>query len=180
MALFQRSLTAAVAAAALAGAFALPASAQPAAPTAGPAATAPAARHQAPDFAKRHAERTERMKTLLQLQPNQQAAWDKYVQATTPQPRPAADERPDLRKLTTPERLDLAQKMRKEHTAHAEQRDQATRSFYNSLNASQQKAFDELTAHRPGKFHRGGQGERMGHQPGHPHGPAGQPMGRGA
>lgn len=48
MALFPRSLTAAVAAAALAGAFALPASAQPAAPTAGPAATAPAARHQRP------------------------------------------------------------------------------------------------------------------------------------
>ena len=185
MAIFQRTLTAAVAAAALTGVFTASAWAQaepqlPATPVAA-AAGHPAHRGQPADFAQFHAERNERLKTILQLQPQQEAAWEQYVKATTPAPRAERQApRADLRKLTTPERLDLAQKMRKEHTAHAEQRDQATRSFYNSLNPSQQKAFDELTAHRPGKFHRGGQGERMGHQPGHPHGPAGQPMGRGA
>ncbi|MBD9403015.1 Spy/CpxP family protein refolding chaperone [Comamonas sp. CMM02] len=175
---FQRTLTATVAAAALAGTFALSANAQ----TAQPAVSAPAhsavqhsPRHTAPDFAKFHAERTERMKTLLQIQPNQQAAWDKYAKAITPEPRTKAHgERADLRKLTTPERLDLAQKLRKERSAKAEQRDQATRSFYSSLNPSQQKAFDELTARHPGKHHAGSGAKRMDGKRGHHgHGPAG-------
>jgi len=178
---FQRTLTATIAAAALAGTFALSANAQPAQPAvSAPAHTAAeqGPRHAKPDFAKFQAERTERLKTLLQIQPNQQAAWDKYAKAITPEPRTKAPgERPDLRKLTTPERLDLAQKLRKERTAKAEQREQATRSFYSSLNTSQQKAFDELTAQHPGK-HRGGPNGHRGHaKPGaqHGHGPAGHP-----
>lgn len=187
MAFFQRTLTAAVAATALAGAFALPAFAQ--APAVQPAttATAPAPhtgkhmgqRHTAPDFAKLHAERNERLKTLLQLQPNQQATWEQYVNATAPAPRTQQPgERPDLRKLTTPQRLDLAQQLRKERTAKAEQREQATRSFYSSLNASQQKAFDTLSQRTPGgKHHTGHGGKRFDHQRGshHGHGPAGHP-----
>lgn len=176
---FQRTLTAALAATALVGAFSLSAQAQTApAPTAA-APQAAAAQHgtraKPVDFAQRHAQRSEHLKTILQLQPNQQAAWDKYVQSTTPTPRakPSAD-RVDVRKLTTPERLDLAQKLRKERTAKAEQREQATRSFYASLNASQQKAFDAVTAHHPRPHHKAGQrGQRMGHDKAAHHGPAG-------
>ena len=177
---FQGTLTAAIAVAALAGSFSLSASAQAVTPQ-GPAAqqTAPHHGHRAKpvDFAKFHAERADRLKTLLQLQPNQQAAWDKYVKATTPAPRAKpAGERPDLRKLSTPERLDLAQKLRKERAAHAEQRDQATRAFYSSLNSSQQKAFDVATVRQPGK-HKAGPGARghHGHGPQHGHGPAAHP-----
>lgn len=172
---FQRTLTATVAAAALAGTFALSANAQPAASAPAHAAGQHSPRHAAPDFAKFQAERTERLKTLLQIQPNQQAAWDKYAKAITPEPRTKAQgDRSDLRKLTTPERLDLAQKLRKERTAKAEQRDQATRSFYSSLNPSQQKAFDELTARHAGKHHAGPGGQRMDGKRGHHgHGPAG-------
>lgn len=172
---FQRTLTAALATTALVGAFSLSANAQPAPATTGasPHATAHQHGHSAKpvDFAQRHAQRSEHLKTILQLQPNQQAAWDKYVQATTPTPRakPAAD-RADLRKLTTPERLDLAQKLRKERTAKAEQREQATRSFYASLNTSQQKAFDTVTAHHPGQHKAGQRGHRMGHHHGPQHG----------
>lgn len=185
MALFQRTLTATVATAALLGSFAFSAHAQPApaqGPAAAPAHTAP---HHGPrgktmDFAKFQADRTERMKTLLQIQPNQQAAWDQYAKAITPQPRAkTAGERPDLRKLTTPERLDLAQQLRKERTAKAEQRDQATRTFYTSLSASQQKAFDELTAQRHGP-RKAGHGQRAGNHHGkhhsHGHGPAAHPV----
>ena len=164
MALFQRTLTAAIAATALAGAFSLPAVAQtqaaPAAPAtaehahpmkhraAHPGAHAP--RHA--DFAKQHAARLERTKTLLQLQPQQQAAWDKYVAATTPQPRTSPQPRPDLGALDTLQRLDLQQRLRQERNAQAEQREAATRSFYSSLNPQQQKAFDALALgqHRPG------------------------------
>lgn len=168
---FQRTLTAVIATAALAGTFALSAQAQPApaaATSAAPIAHQHGQRAKPVDMAQRHAERTERLKTILQIQPNQQAAWDKYVQAITPQPRAKAEgERPDLRKLTTPERLDLAQKLRKERVAKAEQREQATRSFYSSLSNSQQKAFDELTAqrhakHKAGKRHHGPHGQAHG------------------
>lgn len=180
MAIFQRTLTAAVAAAALAGTFAIQVHAQPAQPqaataTAAPAEVQPRFRGQPADFAKLHAERTERLKTILQIQPNQEAAWDKYVKAITPEPRSQARaERPDLRTLTTPERLDLKQKLRKERMAKAEQREGATRSFYGSLNPSQQKAFDAMGAERRG-MHKPGHGQRFDHKrgPHHGHGPAG-------
>lgn len=180
MAIFQRTLTAAVAAAALAGSFALSAQAQPAPaqPAAAAAHAAPqhAPRHaQAVDLAKVHAERSERLKTLLQLQPNQQAAWDQYVKATTPQPRAKPQgERKDLRQLTTPERLDLAQQLRKERTAKVEQREQATRSFYSSLNPSQQKAFDTLSAHQPDAKRGHGKHFAQPRGPHHGHGHPGQ------
>ena len=94
----------------------------------------------------------EHLKTVLQIQPAQQAAWDSYVKAMEPRPRAKQQsERPDLRKLTTPERLDLAQQLRKERNAQAERRDQATRSFYASLTPSQQKAFDAISAQRHGR-----------------------------
>lgn len=185
---FQRTFAAAIATAALLGSAAFSAHAQPQAPAAAP--THPASAHaahgqRAPvDFAKFHTDRMEHLKTVLQIQPGQQAAWDQYVKAITPVPRakPQGD-RPDLRKLTTPERLDLAQKLRKERTAKAEQRDQATRSFYASLNASQQKAFDAISAQRHGKpgMHKAGHGKRFdgprgpqhhGHGPAHPAAPA--------
>lgn len=180
MAIFQRTLTAAVAAAALTGVFTASAWAQaepqlPAAPVTAAAghpghAGHPAHRGKPADFAQFHAERNERLKTILQLQPQQEAAWEQYVKATTPAPRAERQApRADLRTLTTPERLDLAQKMRAERTAKAEQRDKATRTFYRSLNPSQQKAFDALNVHALGKHHTG-HGQRMGH-PGHRHGP---------
>lgn len=185
---FQRTLTAAFAAAALAGSFAISANAQtaPVPSTAAPAAHAtsqhgPRATHgQTHDVAKRHAQRNEHLKTILQLQPNQQAAWDQYVKATTHEPRAKHEgQRPDLRKLSTPQRLDLAQKMRQERMAKAEQREQATRTFYSSLSASQQKAFDTVTAHRHGQpgMHKAGFGKRMegAHGPHHGHGRAGHP-----
>lgn len=176
---FQRTLSAAIATAALAGSFTIAAHAQTAAaPTAAPAAAtapAPAVHHQGKrahktvDFAKVHAERAAHLKTILQLQPKQQADWDKYVQATTPAPRNHAEsKRPDMRKLTTPERLDHAQQLRKARTAKAEQREQATRSFYSSLTTSQQQAFDAVTAQRHGKHFAGtGKAHHRGQHHGH-------------
>lgn len=168
----QRTLTATVAAAALLGSFAFSSNAQTASPSS-PVAEAthskPAHAHRADkkDIAKSHAERTERLKNLLQLQPSQQAAFDKYVKAITPESRDKAKaDRPDLSKLSTPERLDLAQKLRKERTAQAEQREAATRSFYSSLNSSQQKAFDEHAPRGPGQ-HKQGHSKHADHQRGH-------------
>ena len=184
---FQRPFASVIAAAALLGTAAFSAHAQPQTAAAAPAAqTAPAHAHkvQKMDLAQRHAQHMEHLKTVLQIQPSQQAAWDQYVKAITPEPRAKADrqQRPDLRKLTTPERLDLAQKLRKERNAKAEQREQATRSFYASLNPSQQKAFDAISAQHHGKpgMHKAGHGKRFDEHRGprhHGHAPVAAPAG---
>ncbi len=101
-------------------------------------------------FQQKQAQRWERMKNLLQLQPQQQAAWDAYVaamQPPVPTPPQAGTKHP--KDMTTLERLDWKAQMRKTHQKNADQRDQATRKFYTSLNAQQQKAFDSL--HQDGK-----------------------------
>lgn len=189
MALLQRTLTATAAAAALVGAFALPASAQnqaaPAAPAAQTAPAHPHAARQAPDRAAMHAQHMERVKPLLQLTAAQEGAWKKYVEATRPAERKAPRmDREAFSKLTTPQRIEQAQSLRKERNAAIEQRENATKTFYASLNPAQQKAFDvAMPAHGHGKghgMHRGGpRGEGQGHpgmrgdrpgmgHPGHP------------
>lgn len=182
MAILQRSLIGTAAAAALAGAFALPVWAQNASTPAEPLAqTAPAvsqpqhvrAPHAKPDPVQFHAHRMERVKTLLQLNPSQESAWQKYVEATRPEARHAQPrgERPDWSKLTTPERIEKMQQLRKERNAKIEQRENATKAFYASLNPAQQKAFDVAQpAHGHFKHKGKHQGEhRMGHKPQHHH-----------
>ena len=192
MALLQRSLIAAATAAALAGAFTLPVWAQnTAAPAAPTAQTAPAHPHQAGrpalDPAAMHAQHMERVKPLLQLTAAQEGAWKKYVEATRPAERKAPRmDREAFNKLTTPQRIDQAQSLRKERNAAIEQRENATKAFYASLNPAQQKAFDvamPMHGHGHGKgpgMHRGGPrgeghpGMRGGH-PGMGHPGMGQP-----
>lgn len=135
------------------------------APTPPPATNAPMQAHgpRAPQDmqhrmqqhrAEKGTQHWERMKNILQLQPKQQADWDAYVAAMQPQ-KPQA--RPELAKhpkdMTTLERLDWKAQMRKTHQQNAEQRDQATRKFYRSLSAQQQKAFDSM--HLDKKMHKG-------------------------
>ena len=163
MALLQRTLTATAAAAALVGAFALPASAQnqPAPAAAQTAPAHPQAGRPALDHAAMHAQHMERVKPLLQLTAAQESAWKKYVEATRPAERKAPRmDREAFSKLTTPQRIDQAQSLRKERNAAIEQRENATKAFYASLNPAQQKAFDvAMPAHGHGKghgMHRGG------------------------
>ena len=86
-----------------------------------------------------------RLKNLLQITPQQQAAWDAYVADAHPAPKQMKGEQKlDWRNMNTLQRLDARAQMRKERAAAAERRDQATRTFYNSLSSTQQKAFDSL------------------------------------
>lgn len=176
MALFQRTLAATAAAAALAGAFTLPVWAQNAPAPQGKAVTAPdGARHHAPrppmDRAAMHTKHMEHLKPLLQLTAAQEGAWNKYVEATRPGERKAHMDREAWSKLTTPQRIEQAQTLRKERNAKAEQRENATKTFYASLNPAQQKAFDVAMPLR-------GHGMKHGmHKAGHrqPGGHAGHP-----
>lgn len=160
---FQRTFATAIAAAALLGTAAFSAHAQPQTAAAPAAQTAPAHAHKAQkvDLAQRHAQRMDHLK---------------------PRAKTDRQQRPDLSKLSTPERLDLAQQLRKERNAKAEQREQATRSFYASLNPSQQKAFDAISAQRHGKSakHKEGHGKRLDDHRGprhHGHAPVAAPAG---
>lgn len=158
MALLQRTLIAAATATVLAGSFTLPVWAQNAPAPAPVTAQAP---HKAPhahmDRAAMHAKRMEKLKPLLQLTPAQEGAWNKYVEATRPAERkgPRMD-REAWSKLTTPQRIELAQTHRKERAAAAEQRESATKAFYATLNPAQQKAFDAATPMHGHGMHPGG------------------------
>lgn len=114
---------------------------------------------RAPHCPQRHeqmqAQHLERMKNLLQLQPEQQAAWEAYAASMHRQPgHMALAAKTDWDAMNTLQRLDAQAQMRQQHHADAEQRDQATRTFYNSLNAAQQKAFDSLPHAGAGAGHR--------------------------
>lgn len=132
--------------------------AQPSAEAVAPAQQASQPEHRPGHPHQRHkaehsAQRLERMKNLLQLQPEQQAAWDTYVASVHQHSKKMEQaHKADWKNMNTLQRLDAKAQMRKEHLATAEQRDQATRAFYNSLNSTQQKAFDSLPM---GGKHRG-------------------------
>lgn len=116
---------------------------------------------------ERHARQQERMeahmakraadlKAKLKLSAEQESNWNAFVAAMKPPARASMPKREDLAKLSTPERLDKMNELRKQRDAAFEQRDAATRTFYGALNADQKKVFDESTArsHRHG-HHRG-------------------------
>lgn len=120
------------------------------------------------------------MRTILQLRPEQEPAFQAFLAATKPdihrmEMKHDADGKPPEHKmLTTPERLDLQAKRMAEHQAAFQKRAAATRAFYGQLSPSQQKVFDTLHARHGGGRHmkmirRGGPG---GH--GGPGGPGGE------
>lgn len=128
-------------------------------PAAGPGAGP--GMHQ-PD-GERHARKQEHMakraadlKAKLKLSAEQESSWNAFVATMKPPAHAARPKREDMAKLSTPERLDKMNEMRKQRDAAFEQRDTATRTFYGALSAEQKKVFDENTArsHRHG-HHRG-------------------------
>ncbi len=160
--------------------FGLVAGAQTAAPDAKPAPSAPAAQrpdgamgmrgHQDPARmqamqAKRHAD----LKAKLKLAPEQEEAWNRFTQAMKPPARPDT-KRPDpaeMAKLSTPERIDRMRALRKERmdamNTAMDQRDEAIKTFYATLNPEQKKTFDAEHA-RMGQQHaqHPGMQDRMG------------------
>ena len=170
-----RTWTASAAAAVLLSSLALGVQAQSAAPETSAAkphahAHAPAGKHHhgarpAVDAAQHQAQRAQRLQTLLQIQPQQQAALDAYIQATAPVARGERTAHTHPQAQSTPERIAAQQQLRKQRLQHIEQREQATLRFYKALNASQQKVFDVL---RP---------EGRGHGPAHAKQRDGKPHG---
>ena len=115
-------------------------------------------------MAERHNKHLTELKAKLQLQANQETAWTTFAQAMQPPAKPLA--RPDrlaLEKLTTPERIDQIQAFKAQRDAHMQQRADATKAFYASLNAEQKKTFDAETARFMTQRMGQGMGQSMPH-----------------
>ena len=123
-------------------------------------------RHGQFDPARREAHQAQRLAALkdkLQLTDGQQDAWNSFTAALKPVAHGPHPSRAEMQQLTTPQRLDKMHELRNSRAAAADQREAAVRSFYASLNATQQKTFDA-------EFRHMGPGPRAGHG-GRGHGP---------
>ena len=108
------------------------------------------------------ARRQAALKAKLKLSTEQEAGWSAYVSALTGAGSApmgmtgmtgmASQDRAALAKLTTPERIDRMRDMREKHHEAMKQamdkRDEATKTFYGTLNAEQKTVFDTETLRR--------------------------------
>ncbi len=165
----------------LAGLIALPAAgamaqaAAPSAPPAVPSAQAAVADKNArmqgmhrghQDPAKMQAlmeKRQAELKGKLRLAPEQEPAWSAFTAAMKPPARPmrpSPEQRAELQKLPTPERIDKMRAERSQRMAEMsrlmDQRGDAAKTFYSALTPEQKKIFD-AEAFRFGPGHGGRQ-----------------------
>ena len=102
------------------------------------------------------------LKARLKLTPAQEGAWTTFVAAHK---MPAdmmvkSADRATLDKLSTPDRLDRMKALRSQHMAAMDQRDEATKTFYATLTAEQQKVFDASAMPKHGRARRMDHGEQ--------------------
>ena len=114
---------------------------------------------------ERHRQHLSMLKTKLNLQAGQDALWDAYVHSMKPPAKSMLQpDRATLDKLTTPERVDRMQAFMTERDALMRQHGEATKAFYASLTADQQKVFDtETTRFMNARMH---QAQPLGMHPG--------------
>jgi protein CpxP len=156
----------------------------PTAPPAGPPAAGKHEGHHHGDRVGRHdpakmqamiAKRQAEMKAKLKITPAQEGAWSAYTAAIQPPAggmhgRPTPEQRAELDKLTTPERIDKMRAMRTQRMAEMnavmDKRGDATKALYAALTPEQQKVFDAEQKNRRGHHghggHHGGPGPQKG------------------
>ena len=117
-------------------------------------------------MAKRQAE----LKAILKITPAQEGAWTAYTAAMQPpasmHARPTPEQRAEMDKLTTPQRIDKMRDMRAQHmtemNATMTRRGDATKALYAALTPEQQKVFDaeqkKHRGHHGGRDHHGDRG----------------------
>ncbi len=103
----------------------------------------------------------EELKRKLHISASQEPAWAAFTAAMKPPAVPpvAMPDRAELDKLTTPERIDKMRQMRTQHQEamkpFMDQRDEAIKTLYATLDTTQKKSFDAEHAHmmRRGPWH---------------------------
>lgn len=166
-----------IAAAALLAGLGLAASAQtaPPAPPAAPGAPMMQRGPGGPGMDRMHehmqqrvAQRMNRLKEALRITPQQEGAWTAWTNSMRPAQRPQRPDIGEIARMTTPERIDRMKQVRAQRIAEQDRRGEATKAFYNALNADQKRVFDQLTLQRFG-----GHGGMRGHGHGGMHGERG-------
>ena len=169
----------------------LAATAQTVAPAVPAAATAPAkpaghhgdhmGRHDPAKMQTRTAQHQAELKAKLKLTPAQEGAWTTFTASMQPpahRARMTPEQRAEMDKLTTPERIDKMRALRSQRMAEMntsmDKRGEATKTFYAALNADQKKVFDSQRMGKGGMNGMRGQsgmghgrGDGMGHGPQH-------------
>lgn len=94
----------------------------------------------------RHQKHLNELKSALQLDSTQENAWNAFsAEMKAPVKRPARPQAAEMEKMTTPERIDKMMAFKSERDAEMNKRITATKTFYASLNPTQQKVFDAHT-----------------------------------
>ncbi len=96
---------------------------------------------------RHHMDQAEHLRTMLQLKPSQEAALTAYLAAVKPAHHaPTIVEMSDRGEApkTTPQRLAEMESRLAEQSAQGKARIEATRKFYDQLEPSQKKVFDEM------------------------------------
>jgi periplasmic protein CpxP/Spy len=120
----------------------------------------------------RQEHRAKALHDILNLRPDQEAAFQAFQTAMAPPPRGERHEHADQGQapITTPERLDRMADHMAKREAEFHRRADAIKAFYAVLSPDQQRAFDALPMMLAGGGHRG-----MDHGPDGDHGaPGGQ------
>lgn len=107
--------------------------------------------------AQRQAQRMAMFRQQLQITPQQEGAWNAWMQAM----QPAQVQRPnrvEFARMTTPERIDRMRTVRSQRMAMLDRRGEATKAFYATLSADQKRTFDEQGL----RFARGGMRDGKG------------------
>ena len=84
---------------------------------------------------------------ILNIRPDQEAAWKAFTASMVPPPHPDMDHHGDGHEtaMTTPERLDHMAAEMAEHQAAFQRHAEAVKRFYAVLSPQQQKAFDAIS-----------------------------------
>lgn len=96
------------------------------------------------------AQQAAELKSKLKLSAAQESAWSLYSSAMQIPPNMKRPQRSEMDKLSTPERLDKMQELRKERDAEMDKRYDATKAFYAQLTPEQKTIFDANTRHGMG------------------------------
>lgn len=106
------------------------------------------------------------LKASLKLTPAQEPAWTTFTAAMQPAAgmgwRQSPEQRAEMDKLTTPQRIDKMRDVRTQRMADMDKRMDATKAFYAALTPEQQKVFDAEHTQRGGR-HGGGHHGGMAH-----------------
>ena len=130
--------------------------------------TPPASTQAQPQSTERSADKPDRtqkkmehklgkLKQKLQITPAQEPAWNAWAGAVKPGATTQRPSRAEFAALTTPERIDRMRAARTVRNAEIDRRLDATKTFYASLTAEQQKVFDDASL-RFARHHHGKRG----------------------